>query len=117
MTGFEQLGRWLFIVLASVMGLLVGQFWISQLKKGVSMGPKLFGAIGTAVYFAAAIGVFLLRPWSYILGLFLVLLTLLVSVKEVFKKAHLAAGLLYTGLWLVCLVWFLLPNVRHRFTS
>lgn len=115
MTGFEQLGRWIFIILASVMGLMAGQFFLGQLKKGISLGPGLFGALGTAMYFAAAVGVFLWKPWSYILGLFVILLTLLVSAKAVFKKAPVAAGLLYTGLWLVCLAWFLLPSVMHRF--
>lgn len=97
------------------MGLLVGQFFVSQLKKGVTLGPKLFGALGAALYFAAAVGVFLWQPWSYILGLFVILLTLLVSVKPVFQKAHLAAGLFYVGLWLVCLAWFALPDIRHKF--
>jgi hypothetical protein len=115
MTGFEQIGRWLFIVLAIVMGMLVGQFWISQLKKGVSLGPKLFGAIGAAVYFVAAFGVFRWQAWSYPLGLFVILLTLVVSPKAVFKAAHIGAAIFYTGLWLTCLVWFLLPGVRHKF--
>jgi hypothetical protein len=114
MTGFEQFGRWLFIVLSSTMGLMVGAFFVGQLKKGISLGPKLFGALGTGMYFAAAIGVFLWRPWSYILGIFAILLTLLASAKAVFKKTP-AAALLYVGLWLVCLGWFLLPNVRHKF--
>ena len=117
MMGFIQLGQWLFIVLASAMGLMVANFLVSQWKKSVSLGPKMFGAIGTGMYFVAAYGVFRWLAWSYLLGIFVVVLTLAVSSKGVFKAANLAAGLLYTGLWLMCLVWFLLPTVRHRFGS
>ena len=117
MIGFEQIGRWIFIVLALVMGLMVGSFFLAQLKKGVSIGPKLFGAVGTLIYFAAAWGVFRWQAWSYPLALFVIVLTISVSTKGVFKAAHVGAAITYVGLWVFCLIWFLLPHVRHKFGS
>ena len=117
MSGFEQLGRWVFIVLAGTMGLLVGQFFVAQLRKGVTLGPKLFGAIGTLIYFAAAWGVFRWLAWGYALAIFVIVLTLSVSTKRVFRTAHVGAAVTYVGLWVICLVWLLLPNVRHKFGS
>ena len=115
MIGFEQVGRWVFLVMGSIMGLLTGQFFLGQLRKGTTLGPKLFMVLGTAIYFLAVIGVFLWRPWGYLLGIFVVVLTLLVSFFSVSKKSRLGAAIFYTGLWLVCLAWFLLPGVRHKF--
>ncbi|HTA60005.1 MAG TPA: hypothetical protein VK805_17750 [Candidatus Baltobacteraceae bacterium] len=115
MIGFEQAGRWIFLIMALIMGLLVGQFLVGRLKKGTTLGSGLFMALGTALYFAAAVGVFLWKPWGYFLGICIVALTLLVSVVPVIKKSPIGAAVFYTGLWVVCLVWFLLPSVRHKF--
>jgi hypothetical protein len=117
MIGLIQFGRWLFIVLALVMGLLVGKFFLLQLRKGASLGPKLFMAIGTAIYFVGAFGVYRWLPWGYPLGIFLVILTVVASAKIVLKTANRGAAIIYIGLWALCLIWFLLPTVRHNFGS
>jgi hypothetical protein len=111
----EKSGRCLFVLLAGLAGVLALQLVMSRFHDPAVARKIVLRVVWILLYGVAAFGVAFWKTWAYPLAIVVCVASLFYGAKGLAASSHPAVDLTALALWLCCLTWLWLPDVRAKF--